>query len=200
MVETVTAAIFNSDENAGQIYPPMLQTMDPMRQLISSKTQMDPLQQDMKVLNPELMITDTAMQTTVMPTEQRMMVYNTARPEETFNPFGAMTKMEMETNQIERRLARQSAHMDALVEDAMKATAAMLPADAAKLDELVNSRVDDLSGGGSSPSNTSHASDVLLSPAAGVVTRNPADLLQPPMTSAISPDVILDPQVSVLFE
>lgn len=128
MVESVTAAIFNSDDNASQIYPPILPmaSMDPMRQLISAKTQMDPLQQDMKVLNPELMITDTAMQSNVMQPEQRMMVYNTARPEEAFNPFGAMTKMEMETNQIERRLARQSAHMDALVEDAMKVSLILL--------------------------------------------------------------------------
>ncbi|XP_014360929.2 nuclear factor of activated T-cells 5 isoform X2 [Papilio machaon] len=205
MVESVTAAIFNSD-GGGQIYvdQPMMPmaSMDPMRQLMAAKGSMDPLETNMKVLGPELMMRDSSLQASVMQptTEQRMIVYNqmqTDRTEETFNPFGVLTKMELGSSQIERRLAQQSAHMEALVEDAMKATAAILPADAAKLDELVNSRVDDHLSGTNSPSSASHASDVLLSPNAAVVSRaQGADLLQPMSQSAISPDVILNPQVS----
>lgn len=201
MVETVTAAIFNSADNAGQMYgESSIVPMDPMRRLISAKSALN-LETDMKVLNSELMMTDAAMQTSVLQTtaEQRLNVYNQMPPraEAQFNPFDLMAKMQMEPGQIEQRLAQQSAHMEALVEDAMKATAAMLPSDAAKLDELVNSRVDDhLSGASSSPSAASHASDVLLSPGAAVVTRgSPADLL-PPLPSAMSPDDILNPQVS----
>lgn len=90
MVESVTAAIFNSDDNSAQIYPNMLpmSSMDPMRQLISSKTNMDPLETEMK-LSSDIMMSDT----TVLQTsnEQSLLVYNqmTAnRPVEPFNPFG----------------------------------------------------------------------------------------------------------------
>ncbi|CAK1549590.1 unnamed protein product [Leptosia nina] len=200
MVESVTAAIFNSD-GGGQIYvdPPIMpmSQMEQMQQLLSSKTQMDPLETDMKVLNSEMMMTDTTMQTTVLQstTEQRLMVYNQVQQnrEEAYNPFGGMTKME--ASQIEQRLAQQSAQMEALVEDAMKATAAILPSDAAKLDEFVNSRVDDhLSGSATSPSTASHASDILLSPNAAVVQRTGELLPMPPST--IPADVILNPQVT----
>lgn len=200
MVESVTAAIFNSADNAGQMYgESSIGPLNPMRRLISAKTALN-LESEMKVLNPELMMTDAAMRPGVLQAtaEQRLIMYNqTPRGEDQFNPFGVMAKMEIEQSQLEQRLAQQSAHMEALVEDAMKATAAMLPADAAKLDELVNSRVEDhLSGASSSPSTASHASDVLMSPGAAVVTRgSPADLL-PPLSSAMSPDDILNPQVS----
>ncbi|XP_023942960.2 uncharacterized protein LOC112049338 isoform X2 [Bicyclus anynana] len=159
MVESVTAAIFNTDP-ATQMYvdQPILTPMDSMRQLMSSKAAMDT---DMKALGPELMMADG-----LRAPEPALLGYEAGAGgrDDGFNPFGAMTKME--ASHIKQRLARQSAHMEALVEDAMKATAAMLPADAAKLDELVNSRVDDhLSGASGSPA-AAPLPDMLLSPTA----------------------------------
>lgn len=110
MVESVTAAIFNSEDTGGQMYAQPLMGMEPLRR-------------------PELKLA---------PPEPALLGYRAP-----YDPFNAIGKLEMDAGRIERRIARQTAHMEALVEDAMKATAAMLPGDAAKLDELVNSRADD---------------------------------------------------------
>ncbi|XP_041982828.1 uncharacterized protein LOC121735773 isoform X3 [Aricia agestis] len=197
MVESVTAAIFNSD-NAGQMYEdqPIMASMgamDPMRRLMSTKSSMERLETDMKAMNSELMLTEPTA-SGALPADRRLMAFGQPDRAESFNPFGAMTKMD--ASQIEERLARQTAHMDALVEDAMnamKATAAIMPTADDKLDELVNSRVEDHLSSSTSPA-ASHASDVLLSPAAVGRTPPAPDLL--PLPAAISPDVILDPQVS----
>ncbi|XP_037976865.2 nuclear factor of activated T-cells, cytoplasmic 4 isoform X2 [Plutella xylostella] len=146
MVETVTAAIFNSDAGAGQIYaePPLLPLpggiaggLAGMRRLLDAPPPSEPL---------------------LPPLPAPPLSYHSfdklaggSPRADGFDPFRAHEFTKMESERIEQRLAEQSAHMEALVEDAMKATAAMLPGDAAKLDELVNSRADDHLAGPAPP-------------------------------------------------